>query len=365
MGILLRVVSSVLLLIMVDQSGSIWSPRKLIHDIKEAKCSLHANAYPTNFVLCRMYGGIEKNWTYQLNSAFSPFKLNKNTCFKGNLDPNKEIVFIVHGFLHGCDKRTAQTTKAVYFEARPGIQVIQVCWSAFTHLEDQIGALAWGAYALSLASTKCVGRAVAKFIDHLHTDLGVPWENMSIVGYSLGTIVGAAAGNALPSLHTLIALDPAMGFGILGKRSAKQVIVLHTSFTFGRLLPQGTADFYANMGTQPGCNQSFFNFVVSEHCNHRRSTQLFYESLRNPLAFKSLSVDKKQVAYFSPYTRAKGVFFFSTTPGIDEKGRKIPFSFPPKSPLGKQGGGRRRMVSYRSLGDEEGLEQPFPAEKVL
>uniref|UniRef100_A0A0A9XLH9 Lipase domain-containing protein n=1 Tax=Lygus hesperus TaxID=30085 RepID=A0A0A9XLH9_LYGHE len=164
--------------------------------------------------------------------------------------------------------------------------------------------------------TKCVGQTVAKFIEHLNTDVGVPWDNMTIVSHSLGSQVAGATGNELGlRLKTLIALDPSYGLaGVnnLKNTSAEHVIVLHTSMALAQYFPTGTADFYVNTGVvQPGCIAMWA--PQREQCAHYRSVELFNEALENPKAFLAKETKGEQEdVYFSHDTKVRGVFAFKT-----------------------------------------------------
>ncbi|KAF6212642.1 hypothetical protein GE061_013168 [Apolygus lucorum] len=318
-----------------------------VEGLADVKCTLLGHIFPTEFVLCNNENGKEKNWTEKLDFPSLSFKLNKNSLFDGNLDPKREIVFIIHGFLYGCSSTFPQTTKAAYFEARPDVQVVLVCWSlGFPALVPHLGWLSWGTYKLSSSFALCVGKNIGSFMKHLHTDLRVPWKNMTLVAYSLGTQVAGAAGGAAPKLFKLIALDPATTgiwpITFLDSNSAKHVVALHTSNSVGKIMPIGTLDFFANDGFQPGCSAPVYQIIIQEWCNHYRAFLLFQESLKNPKAFLGRDIDGKSKAYFSPDTNARGVYYFETTTGKDKHGKNIPFSLEKKKK--RRGGRKKRRV---------------------
>lgn len=131
---------------------------------------------------------------------------------------------------------------------------------------------------------KPVGKTIAKFIDFLHVESGTPFENIHVIGFSMGAHVAGIAGKHIQTgrLPVIYALDPAMPFfrydnveERVDLSDADYVEVVHSSAgTYGFDRPLGHVDFYLNYGhQQPGC---FFH-----ECSHVRAFQVFAESLRN------------------------------------------------------------------------------------
>ncbi|KAF6212640.1 hypothetical protein GE061_013166 [Apolygus lucorum] len=275
-------------------------------------CDTVVKYFPVKYVLSVSGEG---NFTEEPKTPYT--KLNSEQFFSGKLDPQKETVILIHGFLHGCDHKFIQQTTATYLKFRPDVQVIAVCWSAaFPDLEKRVGGLlSLMTFPAAYQVTKCIGRTVASFIEHLHDDLSVAWDKLTVVAHSLGTQVAGAAGNRLPSLKTIIALDPTWRLPLLNNfkaDSANNVVVVHTSKSLGTPWPAGTADFYANLFKlyQPGCFH--WDLIKIFQCNHFRSVELFIEAVQNPKAFKATQFLWGKSAYFSPDTKAKGKFYFIT-----------------------------------------------------
>ncbi|KAF6212641.1 hypothetical protein GE061_013167 [Apolygus lucorum] len=280
------------------------------------ECDTVVKKYPIKYVLS--ISGSKRNFTEEPKTPYTEF--DSEQFFSGELDPQKETVILIHGFLHGCDHKFIQQTTATYLEYRPDVQVIAVCWDgAFPDLEKKVGEIiSLTTFPAAYSLTYCVGRTVASFIQHLHDDLSVAWDELTVVAHSLGTQVAGAAGNRLPSLETIIALDPAWKIPLLNNfraNSAHNVIVLHTSAVLGTPWPAGTADFYVNPASffhlstwvQPGCSQ--FDPPKIFQCNHYRSVEIFNEAVKCPEKFKA--VEGRNV-YFSPDTKVRGTFTFYT-----------------------------------------------------
>lgn len=101
-------------------------------------------------------------------------------------------------------------------------------------------------------------------IEFLNVATGTSFNNINVIGHSLGGHVAGLAGKNLNNgrIHAVIALDPAgplFSFDDEITRVAPQdadyVEVIHTNGgLLGFDLPIGQADFYPNGGrTQPGC----------------------------------------------------------------------------------------------------------------
>ncbi|XP_015249924.1 lipoprotein lipase isoform X1 [Cyprinodon tularosa] len=164
-------------------------------------------------------------------------------------------------------------------------------------------------YPTSAASTKLVGRDVAKFVTWLQKELQLPWERIHLLGYSLGAHVAGIAGDLTDhKISRITGLDPAGPTfenadeqSTLSRGDAQFVDVLHTNTrgspdrSIGIQRPVGHIDIYPNGGTfQPGCDiQNTLLGIASEgikglqnmdqlvKCSHERSIHLFIDSLLN------------------------------------------------------------------------------------
>ncbi|KAL6268503.1 hypothetical protein P5V15_001635 [Pogonomyrmex californicus] len=143
-------------------------------------------------------------------------------------------------------------------------------------------------YLTSVKLTRLVGEYVAAFIEFLGSEAQLSFDDVHILGHSLGAHVAGYVGNyASKKLGRITGLDPA-GPGYetpyfkdteerLDAEDANFVDVIHTcAGSLGFLRPIGHADFYPNGGTfrQPGCP-----VFSSQSCSHGRSHQFFAESI--------------------------------------------------------------------------------------
>ncbi|XP_014375053.1 lipoprotein lipase isoform X2 [Alligator sinensis] len=159
-------------------------------------------------------------------------------------------------------------------------------------------------YPVSAAYTKLVGKDVASFIDWMEEQFNYPFENVHLLGYSLGAHVAGIAGSLTKKkINRITGLDPAgPTFEYadapmrLSPDDAEFVDVLHTytrgspDRSIGIQQPVGHIDIYPNGGGfQPGCNLGEALRLIAEKgfgdvdqlvkCSHERSIHLFIDSL--------------------------------------------------------------------------------------
>lgn len=167
-------------------------------------------------------------------------------------------------------------------------------------------------YTQATANTRLVGLELAYLIRKLRDDHGLRTEDVHIIGHSLGAHTAGYAGERIPNIGRITALDPAEPYfqGMstqvrLDPSDAMFVDVIHTdarSFFlleipgYGMSVPCGTVDFYPNNGKeQPGCTLSQESSAlipltlikdgieeasrVLLACNHVRAIKLFTDSI--------------------------------------------------------------------------------------
>ncbi|KAH8412117.1 hypothetical protein KR222_011879, partial [Zaprionus bogoriensis] len=131
------------------------------------------------------------------------------------------------------------------------------------------------------------GAQLVQFTRELHRQLGASYDDMYLIGHSLGAQIAGSAGKRLKPerYNTIFALDPAgptfrhrsAEFRI-DPSDARYVESMHTSGNFGFLRPTGSATFYPNFGLyQRNC------FYLG--CSHIRAYQMFAESINSPEGF--------------------------------------------------------------------------------
>ncbi|XP_031341559.1 pancreatic lipase-related protein 2-like isoform X2 [Photinus pyralis] len=118
-------------------------------------------------------------------------------------------------------------------------------------------------------------------------------EKTHVIGFSLGAhVAGIGAQMQSAKVLRITGLDPAGPMFIntaenqrLDKSSAKNVDIIHTSRA-GVSSPVGHADFYVNGGkVQPNCSST------DVACSHRRSMELYLESITSNVGFKAFECD--------------------------------------------------------------------------
>ncbi|CAK1544569.1 unnamed protein product [Leptosia nina] len=143
------------------------------------------------------------------------------------------------------------------------------------------GRAASGIYSTSVRAVPGVGQHLGNFLNWLIGNFGGNWNNVHLIGFSLGAHVVGNAGRTVGRRPARITgLDPAGpqwgGNGnALNRNDGVYVETIHTD---GGLLgifdPIADADFYPNGGrnSQPGCMTSV--------CSHSRAYELFAASIR-------------------------------------------------------------------------------------
>nr|ABC48945.1 yolk protein 3 [Glossina morsitans morsitans] len=130
------------------------------------------------------------------------------------------------------------------------------------------------------------GTKVAEFTHKLHEKVGIDYDDIYLIGHSLGAQIAGAAGKRLQPhrYNTIFALDPAgpkfrrrtINFRI-DPTDANYVETIQTS-RLGFVDPTGNATFYPNFGlSQKNCLQPA--------CSHTRSYKFFAESIISTAGF--------------------------------------------------------------------------------
>ncbi|XP_020288317.1 pancreatic lipase-related protein 2-like [Pseudomyrmex gracilis] len=161
-------------------------------------------------------------------------------------------------------------------------------------------------YLTSVRLTRQVGEYVAEFIEFLTSETELSFDNIHILGHSLGAHIAGYVGNYVSKkLGRITGLDPARPAyetpylkdteERLDPTDANFVDIIHTcAGSLGFLRPIGHIDFYPNGGTfrQPGCpfstiwnNENDPVGIFAEYCSHGRSHQFFAESIVHPNGF--------------------------------------------------------------------------------
>jgi pimeloyl-ACP methyl ester carboxylesterase len=199
--------------------------------------------------------------------------LNIESIRTSNFDANKEVRFIVHGWLQTGNSGFSPGMKDAFLRALD-INVVIVDWGAGANSID---------YISSVRRVPGTGRVIAKLVDFLSKNFNLNFEKVSMVGHSLGAHIVGFAGKQLQKrkINVLYGLDPAGPLFDINNPStrissgdARYVEIIHTDIGIvgmgGHL---GDASFFPNGGAnQPGC------FPAGD-CSHLRSTEYLIESL--------------------------------------------------------------------------------------
>ncbi|XP_046961511.1 pancreatic lipase-related protein 2-like [Vanessa cardui] len=185
-----------------------------------------------------------------------------------NYDGSKPLKVIAHGWgRDGTSPVNTMITSA--FLDVSDVNVIVVDW------RDS----ASGNYVSASVSVPAAGRFLGNFLQWLIRTGGGNWDNVHLIGYSLGAhLVGNAGREVGGQPIRVTGLDPAGPFWsnpfALNKNSGRYVEAIHTNILArGITEPIAHVDFYPNGGQmQPGCD--------TNQCSHSRSYMLFASSIR-------------------------------------------------------------------------------------
>ncbi|XP_028155910.1 pancreatic triacylglycerol lipase-like [Ostrinia furnacalis] len=199
---------------------------------------------------------------------------NINSVWNSNYRNTRGLVVIVHGWNNNGDTQMNPLIRDAFL-AVADVNVIVVDWRA----------LAGSSYNTAAAGVPSVGQHLGNFLIWLFNNVGGNWNNVHLVGFSLGAhVVGNAGRQAGGRISRVTGLDPAGPlWGGNGNRlqpnAGRYVEAIHTDGrALGLMDVSGHADFYPNGGRhpQPGC----WGGVTQTSCSHGRATELFASSVR-------------------------------------------------------------------------------------
>ncbi|EFA00197.1 phospholipase A1 member A [Tribolium castaneum] len=207
---------------------------------------------------------------------------------KSGFNFSNPVKIIIHGFQSSIEEDIFVVNKNAYLDSGD-YNVIGMDWSVLCEFE----------YLSAIGGVRKAGKVLGEFLTWLSV-LGVDYNNIHLVGHSLGAHVAGIGGHEVKNgkIGRITGLDPAApGFKDieaklkLDANDAKMVDVVHTYMKVLSLAqPVGHVDFYPNGGRrQPGCPEisDIWKFSESVICNHARAYYYFAESIRNKRAFRS------------------------------------------------------------------------------
>lgn len=175
---------------------------------------------------------------------------------KLNLD--EPIVVIIHGWFDSYDRTWINGTTRMMQKVMK-VNVCTLDWERLSSVE----------YSVAANNTRIVAKELTQFLQFLHVNGNVHFDNVTLVGHSFGGQIAGYAGASLGGrIGRIFGLDPA-GWSFtkpsiveplhrLDKTDAKYVQCIHTNgnlIGLGSHFDCGHQDFYPNNGVapQPGC----------------------------------------------------------------------------------------------------------------
>ncbi|XP_022821904.1 pancreatic lipase-related protein 2-like [Spodoptera litura] len=196
---------------------------------------------------------------------------NVNSIRNSNYNGNRPLKVIVHGWNNNGNTEMNPLITRAFLDVMD-CNVIVVDWRAAAN----------SAYSTAADAVPSVGQHLGDFLTWLIRNGGGNWNQVHLVGFSLGAHVVGNAGRRVGNQPARITgLDPA-GYrwhnnaNRLAAGNGRYVEAIHTDgHGLGIMNPSGHADFYPNGGKnfQPGCWTSY--------CSHGRATELFAATVRH------------------------------------------------------------------------------------
>ncbi|XP_055916677.1 phospholipase A1-like [Eupeodes corollae] len=219
-----------------------------------------------------------KYYLYTRHSPDNPENLyfdDTNSLAKSSFDKDRPTKFIVHGWRQNYGSDFNLKIRRALLKVGD-FNVINVDWSSASGLIN---------YASSVSAIPNIGKSIASFIDFLNESVNMPFESLTLIGFSLGAHACGYAGKNVKRgrVNHIIGLDPAgplYDYSDCSKRLCSTDAVFVESIQTNALLlgflqPIGKATYYPNGGTnQPGCRTDWTGV-----CSHFRSYMYYSEAL--------------------------------------------------------------------------------------
>ncbi|CRK98905.1 CLUMA_CG011978, isoform A [Clunio marinus] len=204
-------------------------------------------------------------------------KMNLTSLLNARFGKNHPTRFLIHGWNGDMTSAVNERVTREYLK-RGQFNVISVDWSKGAGTLDYIAA-SYRVYE--------VANFTAKFIDFLVEHGYIRFNNIHVIGHSLGGHTAGLVGKYVKGgkIRAIFGLDPAGPLFDLNNPEERiaaddgeYVEVLHTNGGFlGIGSPIGQADFFPNFGRwQPGCG-----IDLTGTCSHSRAPEFFAESINS------------------------------------------------------------------------------------
>lgn len=231
--------------------------------------------------------------------------LNPNPPNNFGINPKQPTIFIVHGFIQSANEPWLTEMGGKIWLVRPQDNIIIVDWGKGA--SGNLFYLPTRRYYQAISNAWVAGGQISLFCKQLNKELEIAFQDIHIIGHSLGAHVAGYAGARLSgALGRISALDAAQPefegttpFIRIDPTDAKFVDAIHTDTTryrwvpiitgLGIRQPVGHIDFYPNGGEyQPGCLTKK-NVEISEGknndsrtlalgCKHKRAYEYYTHS---------------------------------------------------------------------------------------
>lgn len=218
-------------------------------------------------------GAGNQYWLFTRSNPTTPQFLihgNVNSIINSNYAPNRQTKVLVHGWNGNGNHRMNNEIASAYFD-RGDFNIIVVDWNRIANMN----------YVSAVAGVPNVGENLGNFLAWFFNTIGGSWNDLHLIGFSLGAHVVGNAGRAVGGRAARITgLDPAGPLWTMNRNALTLTdgVYVESIHTDGRLQgifnPISDADFYPNGGRhpQPGCSNS--------NCSHSRAIFLFSSSVR-------------------------------------------------------------------------------------
>ncbi|XP_055838374.1 phospholipase A1-like [Episyrphus balteatus] len=218
-------------------------------------------------------------------------RMDNDSLTNSGFDRNHPTRIIIHGWLSQSKASLNRDIKDAYLSVGD-FNVIVVDWSIASSTLN---------YYRVVRLIEDFGQIVADFARYLHNTANADYDDIYLIGHSLGAQIAGSAGKRLKpdQFNTIFALDPA-GPAFREKdlecridpTDAKYVESIQTSVNLGLLQPVGNATFFPNNGVYQKC--------LGFGCSHSRAYQFFAESITSPIGFWGTVCDNAKRKWHCP-----------------------------------------------------------------
>ncbi|XP_037935717.1 pancreatic triacylglycerol lipase-like isoform X2 [Teleopsis dalmanni] len=201
---------------------------------------------------------------------------NDDSVAVSNYDSSHKTKIIIHGWYSNYTRVPNRPIREAYL-VTGSYNVISVDWRKYANMEY-----------ITVASKVLpeVGAAVAKLIDFLYTNYGLNFNELVVIGHSLGAHIAGFAGKQvkLGKIEAIVGIDAALPFinvddpsQRLSITDANYVVTIHATIgKEGIIKPVGHTAFYPNWGRRlEGCGVDTLGL-----CSHNAAPLVYAAGVR-------------------------------------------------------------------------------------